>query len=270
LASCLDTPSCEQAARRRKSQCRAIALILLMWAFVVFLPAGCAAPASPNETTSEMPRPAPSSADSTPTIHTIRPAAAQEKSREPINIDDLVRQLGDPRFAHREIAQERLSALGESALDSLLAHLDDPDPEIARRVLAILPAPATPEGRAEVAVRLLAIGSRDHLRRAVVILFADPSAEMVDAFEQAAVRAGGAAAAVAEPILEQLQNWRVQDDRIQRLVRDRGEEGGPGLERLLRSHAETPAYLAEAAYWSALEARDAYFADVQTTRPAGP
>ena len=190
-------------------------------------------------------------------------ASSQPASRE---IEALVAQLGDRNFERRELAQVRLGELGETALPSLLAHLTDPDPEIARRVIELLPIPTDPARRVEVVMKLLATADREHLRKAVVILFQDPGA--VDlAFRTAMADQTGLTAAMAAPILEQLDSWRSQDGRYRKNVSRNAVRNPEGVARLSRLHADTPAYLAEAAYWLALSARDEYM-EHATSQPA--
>src|SRR5262245_12463704 len=66
---------------------------------------------------------------------TSRPAS------QPDRIERLIAQLGNPDFRTREDAQKSLMALGGIVLPDLMKHITDPDPEIARRVLEILPLP---------------------------------------------------------------------------------------------------------------------------------
>lgn len=188
-----------------------------------------------------------------------QPAAAE--------IERIIRQLGDRRFAKREAAQRDLAAIGEAALPHLLPHLRDADPEIARRVFEALPMPGDPRHRVELVMALLATGDRDHLRRAVVILFQDPAA-MDAPFREAAAEATGLAAAVAAPILEQLADWRAQDQRYRANAAAHSERNPEGVARLARMHAESPAFLAEAAFWMALDARDEYAQRITATQPA--
>src|SRR5437660_11991912 len=56
----------------------------------------------------------------------------------PADLDQLIRQLGDPAYPKREEASRRLTDLGESALPALRAAMKSPDPEIRRRAEAIV------------------------------------------------------------------------------------------------------------------------------------
>ncbi len=209
-------------------------------------------------------------------IHAALPAPGQTSTRpatttatsQPLaaEIEGLVGQLGDRSFERRERAQERLAELGEAALPALLARLTDPDPEIARRVIELLPIPTDPSRRVDVVMKLLATGDREHLRKAVLILFQDPGAVDV-AFRAAMANQGGLTTAMGAPILEQLDNWRSQDGRYRKNAARNAVRNPEGVARLSRIHADTPAYLAEAAYWLALDARDDYV-EHATSRPA--
>lgn len=57
---------------------------------------------------------------------------------EPQTADALVRKLGDPEFAEREAAEQRLRALGAKALPAVRAGAASDDPEVARRCQALL------------------------------------------------------------------------------------------------------------------------------------
>ncbi len=209
-------------------------------------------------------------------IHAALPAPGQTSTRSATTnvssqpsageIETLVAQLGDRSFERRERANERLAELGEATLPALLARLTDPDPEIARRVIELLPIPTDPSRRVDVVMKLLTTGDREHLRKAVLILFQDPGA--VDgAFRTAMSGQTGLTAAMAAPILEQLDSWRSQDGRYRKNVARNAVRNPEGVARLSRIHADTPAYLAEAAYWLALEARDDYV-EHSTSQPA--
>jgi HEAT repeat protein len=57
----------------------------------------------------------------------------------PSEIDELIKQLGDRRFAQREAASKRLEEIGEPALEALRkAAATQPDPEIYRRARELL------------------------------------------------------------------------------------------------------------------------------------
>ena len=62
------------------------------------------------------------------------PSASDKPKSRPVDpAVALVQQLGDPDFATREAAGDKLHKLGVKALPALKAALSDPDPEIARR-----------------------------------------------------------------------------------------------------------------------------------------
>jgi hypothetical protein len=62
----------------------------------------------------------------------------------------LVRDLGSPRFATREAAEQKLVALGAKAKGAVLAGTKNPDAEVARRCGAILPKVRAAERKALV------------------------------------------------------------------------------------------------------------------------
>lgn len=182
--------------------------------------------------------------------------------------ESLVAQLGDPRFERREAAQRQLRELGEAALPVLLAHLADPDEEVARRIADVLPIPRDGTRRVDVAMRLLSTGRREHLRQAVVILFMDPAA-VVEEFRRASAAERGVAAAMCAPILEQLTDLIRRDELHRKTIAETRRRNPAGAERVDASHAETRALMAETAYWLALDARDEYLASNAATQPVG-
>jgi hypothetical protein len=203
-----------------------------------------------------------------PALPAATPAATRPATQPAgTEVERLIRELGDRRYERREAAQRELAAMGEPALPHLLRYLRDPDPEIARRVAEALPIPSDPERRVELVTALLSTGDRDHLRRAVVILFQDPGA-MEGPFRKAVAGQTGLTAVVAAPILEQLADWKAQDERYRENAAAHGERNPEGVARLSRMHAEAPAYLAEAAFWMALDARDEYAARTASTQPS--
>lgn len=121
-------------------------------------------------------QPAPPSAPASRPTATSRPTTVPSSAPavNPSDVEQLIRRLGDTDYHVRRAAHDALIALGDAAVDALLAHLSDPDHEIAGRVSAILPTPVDPELRARVAVRLIETGRLDLLRKAVDILFDDP------------------------------------------------------------------------------------------------
>jgi len=198
---------------------------------------------------------------------TSAPASAPAAS-QPARAADLIARLGADDFRDRDAAQKQLAQLGEAALPALLDHLNDPDPEVARRISEILPVPADLARRADVAVRLIETGRRDHLRQAILILFADPD-DMHPLFARAVAGRTGLVPAVAAPILEELDSWSRQQESYRESVARNQQRNPQGVARLRKSHEETPPYLAEAAYWMALDARDDYFSRLAATQP-GP
>lgn len=99
------------------------------------------------------------------------PAGAASAPVDPVVVEAAIAQLGSTDVAERESAERFLRAAGEAAIPALLAHISDPDLEIARRCLAILPMPRDPAERARVACRLLESGRGDAGERAVPFVF---------------------------------------------------------------------------------------------------
>ncbi|MCK6485497.1 MAG: HEAT repeat domain-containing protein [Phycisphaerae bacterium] len=150
------------------------------------------------------------SAPASQPVATSRPATATHSAPavDPAHVERLILQLGDKDYHVRRAAHDALVALGDAAVDALLAHLSDPDHEIAGRVSAILPTPADPELRALVAIRLMETGRLDLLRKAIDILFDDPESA-IKAFRE---RSGEAAAhayvrLLAPDIVRTMEDW---------------------------------------------------------------
>lgn len=183
----------------------------------------------------------------------------------------LVAQLGDPNYARREEAQSRLKAAGEAALSALLERVDDPDPEIARRVMEVLPLPRDGDARVQAAIRLLETSHREALARAVEWLFVDPGATLA-AFERAAASRTGRTAAMCGPILEQLRDFVHQDSLALKRIEEARKSKPDTVSRLeanyRRMRPDSIAVQAEAAYWLALDARDSYTTTSPTSAPA--
>jgi HEAT repeat protein len=64
--------------------------------------------------------------------------AAADESPNATRIEQLIKQLGSPEFEEREAANKALEAIGPPALDALDAAVSNADPEIRRRVFALL------------------------------------------------------------------------------------------------------------------------------------
>lgn len=182
-------------------------------------------------------------------------------------VAELVSRLGAADYRIRDAAQKQLTQLGDSALPELLNHIADPDPEVARRVAEILPTPKDPAQRADVAVRLIETGRREYLRQAVLMLFDQPD-DMHTQFKRAVAGRTGLVAAVAAPILDELDTWQRQQAAFRESVARNQDRNPEGIARLRKSHEESPPYLAEAAYWLALDARDDYYTRLATTQPS--
>lgn len=201
---------------------------------------------------------------------TSRPAAAADEQRTR-QVRAWALQLGDPDFRRRERAHEALTALGDSAWPTLFEFLDHPDAEISRRVAELLPVPSTPEDRAALAVRLIETGRRECLRHAVFVLF-DDLGRTHEPFRAAVAGRTGLVAAVAAPILEELDTWNRHEQVLRRQTTQKADANPAGLAKLRALQDQNVPFLGEAAYWMALEARDEYLARTimppSATRPA--
>lgn len=182
---------------------------------------------------------------------TSRPAAVEGVSRE--SIDRLARALGSPRFKARQAAQRQLQVIGEAATPFLLPYISDPNPEIAGRVASLIRTPSDPELRVELAWRLLTTTNPDWMERAVHIVFEEP-AETCDLFLARAKNAAGIDRVVSGPVVDWLEQWRKDNQRIRRQYEKTKRRDPAAAARLLDLQSGTNLYLAEAAYWEALEA----------------
>ncbi|MEE8171055.1 MAG: hypothetical protein V3T70_10950 [Phycisphaerae bacterium] len=118
----------------------------------------------------------------------------------------MIRQLGDPEFSRREAATAALIKLGEQAVDALLAHLNDPDPEIAARAGGIIPMPIDIDRRVNVACRLIETARFDLVEKGVWMLFEDAEAAL-ERFRRAARTAGPVVTRAAPDIIDCMERW---------------------------------------------------------------
>jgi len=144
------------------------------------------------------------------------PRAASAPSAASADLESLIRELGATDSAARTRAAEALRSRGESALDALLAHVCDPDAEIALRCLDLLPSPADPHRRVEVVRQLIDSGKPEQVEKAVEFLFQE-GASVKDAFTAEAVGTAGQKDSPfkrgAPPIVEELRLW-VEHERF--------------------------------------------------------
>jgi hypothetical protein len=80
-------------------------------------------------------------------VHT---AAGADPPKDDPEVAKLVKDLGSPRFAVREVAERTLVELGSKARAAVLAGTKDADPEVARRCKDILPRARAAERKAFV------------------------------------------------------------------------------------------------------------------------
>jgi HEAT repeat protein len=74
-----------------------------------------------------------------PTALVAAPKPGDEGTPEYQTAADLVRQLGDPRFATREAAAKKLVEMGEAAVPAIAAGIKSADEEVRARAAALLP-----------------------------------------------------------------------------------------------------------------------------------
>lgn len=99
------------------------------------------------------------------------PISAASKPIDPAVVEAAIARLGSADAGEREYAERTLREFGDRAAPALFAHVTDPDPQIARHCLAMLPMPRDPTERARAACRLLETGRGDAGERAVNFIF---------------------------------------------------------------------------------------------------
>ena len=129
-------------------------------------------------------------------------AATSQPTSQPDDplIASLIAELGSADFRKRTAAQRRLAKFGPAALPSLIRHINDPSPEIAERIQAIVQAPADPDLRVDLAVAMLATRRPETMERAVYMMFDIP--EMCCAPFLARVRSSHLSASVSISVYE--------------------------------------------------------------------
>lgn len=182
---------------------------------------------------------------------TTRATSAPSAMR--LRVARLVSELGSARFQGRESAQRQLEGLGGAAMPFLVEHINDPDPEVAARVSALIRSPRDPALRVDVAVRLLETCHPDWMERAVFMLFEEP-AEVCDAFIARAGERTGVHGAVFGAVAERFESWKRQDEVFNRHYERIRRKNPEGAARLLEMHRGGFMYEAEAAYHAAVEA----------------
>lgn len=181
-------------------------------------------------------------------------AASQPASRpdDPL-IESLIAELGASDFRRRTAAQNRLIELGAAALPGLIRHVNDPSPEIAERVQAIVQVPVDPEMCVDLAVALLATRRPEKMERGVYMMFDKPEL-CCELFLARVSGMQGRDRAVGEAVAEQFRTWRGQYTvflRHYEKMRKRSEESAA---KILKLQTDGNAVNAEAAYQLALEA----------------
>lgn len=215
---------------------------------------------------------------------TSRPAGDQPKSaatsfpstqpEDPL-IRSLIADLGSTDFRKRMAAQNRLTELGPTALPSLIRHINDPSPEIAERVQAIVQPPSDPEMRVELAVALLATRRPEAMERGVYMMFDMP--EMCcELFLARAPAMQGRDRVVGEAIAEQFRTWRGQYEAFKRHYDKTRNRDEAAAARIMKLQTDGNVVHAEAAFQLAIEALES--TDVEegdaragslSTQPAG-
>lgn len=147
--------------------------------------------------------------------------------------------------------------MGEAALPYLIDFIGDANPEISNRIAAIIKRPKDPALRVEVAVRLLATADPDQMESGVYMLFESPI-EDYDLFVKRTRNARGLERAIFQPVAEQLANWKKITERFNRRYERLRREKPAVAAKELKLHRGSMYYQAEAAYWTALDAAQAY------------
>lgn len=168
-------------------------------------------------------------------------------------IAQLISELGSSDFRIRNAAQARLKELGATALPSLIKHVNNPSPEIANRVMALVQTPKDAGLRVELAVALLATRRHEPMERAVYMMFDSPEA-CCELFIDAVPAMTGRDRLVGNAIAEQFRSWRRQFDIFKRQYDKIRPRDADSAERLLAGEIKGRAYHAEAAFQMGLDA----------------
>jgi len=182
-------------------------------------------------------------------------SATSKPSSQPEDplIESLIAELGATDFRRRTAAQKRLTELGAAALPGLIRHINNPSPEIAERVQAIVQVPVDPSMRVDLAVALLATRRPEAMERAVYMMFDTPE-PCYEPFVARVAAMKGRDRVVGEAIAEQYRAWHghyLAFKRNNEKSRNRSEEATANLKKL---QAETTLVHAEAAFQLGLEA----------------
>jgi len=191
----------------------------------------------------------------TPASKPARPTAASQPTTQPDDplIARLIHDLGASDFRRRNAAQARLTELGVTALPSLIRHINNPSPEIADRVLAIVQPPTDPDLRVELAVALLATARPEPMERAVYMMFDMPEA-CCERFLRAAGEMKGRDRLVGNAIADQFRSWRGQFEVFQRHYEKTSKRDPDAAARILKMQTDGNIVHAEAAFQTALDA----------------
>jgi hypothetical protein len=195
-------------------------------------------------------------------------AASQPTSQpdDPL-IASLIADLGSTDFRKRSAAQTRLSELGPTALPSLLRHINDPSPEIAERVQALVTPPADASMRVDLAVALLATRRPEVMERAVYMMFDMPD-QCCELFLVKVPAMQGGDRIVGDAIAEQFRTWRGHNEAFLRNYKKILDRDAQAAARIKKMHTDGFAVHAEAAFQTALEALES--TDSQGHAPETP
>lgn len=209
-----------------------------------------------------------------PGSHSTATSRPTSQPDDPL-IASLIAELGSADFKKRNSAQTRLSELGASALPSLIRHINDPSPEIAERVQAIVKPPVDPELRVDMAVALLATRRPETMERAVYMMFDVPEL-CCEPFLIRVPTMRGPDRVVGEAIAEQFRAWRGSYESFVRhyeRIRTKSEEAAA---RIKKDQTDGNVVHAEAAFQLAIEALESSDGEagdsgarVPATQPAG-
>ncbi len=168
-------------------------------------------------------------------------------------IASLIADLGSADFKKRNAAQTRLSRLGPSALPSLIRHINDPSPEIAERVQAIVQPPVDPDLRVDMAVELLATRRPENMERAVYMMFDVPEL-CCEPFLSRVPAMRGPDRVVGDAIAEQFRTWRGHYEIYRRNYERTLKRSEEAAARIKKIQTDGNVVHAEAAFQLGLEA----------------
>ena len=184
-------------------------------------------------------------------------------------IASLIADLGSTDFRKRTAAQQRLAELGPAARPSLILHINDPSPEIAERVQAIVQPPADPDMRVDLAVALLATRRPETMERGVYMMFDTPEL-CCEPFLARVPAMQGRDRVVGEAIAEQFRTWRGHYQAFQRNYEKTRKRDEASAARIRKLQTDGNVVHAEAAFQLAIEALETTDVDVGNGRETTP